>query len=511
MRTLIKKIDRKYFIAVVLFFASWISMSSDAVNTYFLQNKESFYVKVILAYIAILILQVEIKGKVTDEILLLGGFLLQFVYVTACLYNVSSHDLGYFQGFGSEDIGSGHLGYIGYLYNYGQLPQINPMEIWGYYNPPLHHILEAIWLSINTFIGFSEEICLENMQYLTMLYTMLSVCVLHSILKEIRLSGKARRMWTLAIAFHPFFAFTATNLGNDALSVLFIFLAILYTIKWYKDSSVKNIIILALVIGFGMMTKLTVGLIAPATAFVFLVGLWRNRATWKKFFGQFLIFGLICVPLGLWWSIRNLIMYDMPLGYVQSFVDIGGQDVTGYSFLGRLRPELKLWLYPFMSFNNLADRLDYGVTSTLIKTSLFCDERLFLDNHFGFYFCRWYVFVTLLLFLLSGCMFLWKLYEHIRYKLWNDTLFWFASIALIVQVISYITFCFAYPNVCSADFRYVVGCLAYLVIIMKENAIEKESKVAIRVKRVAVGLGHGLTVIFVGLTVFIYVIYLLGL
>lgn len=508
----IKKLVCNYYFMALLFAGiSWIIMSNSQVLNYFEKNSSLCYVTIILIYIVFLIVQIEVKGKVHDGYLLLGGFLLQFIYVTATPYNVSDHDLGFFQGFGSAELGEGHLGYIGYLFNYGQLPKTNPMEVWSYYNPPLFHFTEACWLKINALIGLPEAVCLENMQFLTMLYSMLSVCVFCSIMKEICLSDKARKIWMLAIAFHPFFWFTAAGLSNDALSVFFLFLAILYTIKWYKDNSIKNILILALTIGLGMMTKLTVGLIAPATAFVFLIVLWKKRTEWKKLFAQFCIFGIVCIPLGLWWSIRNFVKYDMPIGYVQSFTSFGGQDVREYSFLGRLRPELKLWLYPFMSFNNLAYRIDYGIPSTLIKTSLFCDVRLFLDDCFVFYVCRWYVFLTLLLFILAGCMFLWKLYEHIWHKQWNDTIFWFASIALMVQVITYIKFCFAYPNVCSADFRYVVGCLVYLMILMKTCEVKNEAAIATKIKSFAVCMGHGLTLIFVGMTLFIYIVYLLGL
>ena len=511
MKALIKKIDKTYAIAIGMFLISWLTMSNSNVLEFVGQNKHAFYVTILLLYMGVFVLQVEHKGEVSDRLLFLGGFILQFIYVFATPYNVSPHDLGYFPGFDSQTVANGHLGYIGYIFNYGHIPPMNPMEIWGYYNPPLHFLLEAIWLRLNYIMGFAETVCLENMQYLTMLYSMLCMCTLYSIINEIGLSEKGKKIWTLGIAFHPFFIFTAGCVNNDVLTLLFTLMAVLYTIKWYKDSTLKNILILALAISLGMMTKLNAALIAPATAFVFLVVLWKRRAEWKKLFVQFIAFGIVCVPLGMWWSVRGLLKYGMPIGYVQSFLSIGGQDVSEYSFLSRMIAERAQWMYPFMSFDNLAYRLDYGIPATLVKSSLFCDQRLFLDIEFGYYFCRALVFITTALFALAAIMVMWKVYEHIRYKLWDDIVFWFACIAIVVQIISYLGFCFGYPNVCSSDFRYVAACLAYLIIFMKENNIQREGKIGVRVKQVTSSFAYCLTILFAVLSVFIYVIYLLAL
>ncbi len=72
----------------------------------------------------------------------------------------------------------------------------------------------------------------------------------------------------------------------------------LYTIRWYRDSSLKNILILAVMIGCAMMAKVSAGLVAPAVAVVFLVKLWRERKSWKRYFGQFIPFGLVVFPPG---------------------------------------------------------------------------------------------------------------------------------------------------------------------------------------------------------------------
>lgn len=499
-----------YLPTILLFLLIWFGVSNETTASFLEVHKNACYVVLLVVYLVILIFQYKIKGKISDYSFLLGGFLFQFIFVTATGYLVCTHDMGTFPGFDTDYISAGHLGYIGYLFNYGHLPDFNPMSVWGFYHPPLHFIISAIWLKINVALGLSEAMCLENLQLLMMLYSMLSLCVLYSILKELNFSDRIKRMWLLFISFFPFFFYNAASLTNDTLSILFALVAILYTIKWYHNQTLKNIVILAFAIGLGMMTKLTVGLLAPATAFVFLVVLWRRRKEWKKLFVQFVVFGIICVPLGLWWSIRNAIMYDMPIGYVQEVL-ASAQDVSMFSAWERFFPSIEIWLHPFMTYNNFTDLIDYGIISTMIKSALFCDFPFFQYVQWEYQLCRIYIFLTLFLLLVVIGVFLWKVYEHIRYKLWNDTIFWFGSIALIVQIGMYISFAFNYPVVCSADFRYIVPCIAYFLIITRQTEISGQKDSVVKIKNVFAKTAEGMVILFAILSAFIYTICLLGL
>ena len=498
-----------YLPTILLFLGIWFGLSNSVTGVFFEVHKNACYVILLAAYVFILIIQHQIRGRIGDYSFLLGGFLFQFIFVTATGYLVCTHDMGTFPGFETDYISAGHLGYIGYLFNYGHLPDFNPMSVWGFYHPPLHFILAAIWLKINVAFGLSEALCLENLQLLMMLYSMLSLCVLYSILKELNVSDKTRRIWLLFISFFPFFFYNAANLTNDGLSILLALIAVLYTIKWYHKQSFKNIIVLAFAIGLGMMTKLTVGLIAPATAFVFLVVLWRRREEWKKMFVQFFTFGVICVPLGLWWSIRNAVRYQMPIGYVQEVL-ASAQEVSMFPVWERIFPKLDIWLHPFMTYHNFTDSIDYGIFSTMIKSALFCDFPFFAYQQWEYQLCRLYIFLTLFLFILVVGIFFWKLYEHIRYKLWKDTIFWFGCIAFVVQMVMYISFAFNYPVVCSADFRYIVPIIAYLMVISKQVEIDEKNSVK-KIKGIVGNLIEGLVLFFAIISAFLYTICLLSL
>lgn len=500
----------QYFKTTLLFLLIWFVVSNSRTAAFFELHKGACYVGLLVLYVAMLIFQYRIKGKIDDYSFLMGGFLFQFIYVTVTGYLVSTHDLGTFPGFDTDYVSAGHLGYIGYIFNYGHLPDFNPMPIWGFYHPPLHFIIGAVWLKCNVVLGFSEAMCLENLQLLTMFYNMLSLCVFYSILQELKFSERIKRVWVLFISFFPFFFHNAGSLANDSLAILLALVAVLYTIKWYHNQSWKNIIVLAFAIGLGMMTKLTVGLLAPATAFVFLVVLWRLRKEWKNMFSQFVVFGVICVPLGLWWSIKNAVLYEMPIAYVQPIL-ASAQEVSMFSPWERLFPSVDTWLNPFLTYHNFTSSIDYGIFSTMIKSALFSDFPFYHYVQWQYQLCRILVVLTLVLLLLGLAVFVWKIYEHIRYKQWNDTVFWFGSIALIVQMVMYITFAFNYPVVCSADFRYIVPVISYFLIISRQSKELNQKIGVVRFKEVILIFTETVITVFAVISAFLYTMCLLGL
>ena len=113
--------------------------------------------------------------------------------------------------------------------------------------------------------------------------------------------------------------------------------AFYYGFKWYGEGKTKDIITSALFTGFGMMTKLSVGLIAFPMGFLFIAKFIKDIRAEKglKTFGQLASFGVIAAPLGLWYSIRNLIRYNTPLGYVLK-LDIKHMDISRFTVKERL-------------------------------------------------------------------------------------------------------------------------------------------------------------------------------
>ena len=209
--------------------------------------------------------------------ILLAGFLLKLCYIAVVPYGISKHDLGSFTLTGFSDTDEGHLGFISYLYTFRRLPDFDPRLIWGFYNPPGFHILAALWYGINRRRGFAPLTCLENLQILTLIFVSVGICVTVKILEELFEKDRYLLYTAAFLSFFPFFTILSGTLNNDALAFLCSMTAVLYAIRWYRDQSVKNIVLIAVSLGFGMFTKLNVGLLSFPIGFLFLYALVKRR------------------------------------------------------------------------------------------------------------------------------------------------------------------------------------------------------------------------------------------
>jgi 4-amino-4-deoxy-L-arabinose transferase-like glycosyltransferase len=233
------------------------------------------------------------------------------------------------------------------------------------------------------------------------------------------------------------------------LMIFFMMTAFLYTIRWYKDPSYKNILLLALSIGAAMSTKFSGGLIAVFTAFVFLIVLLR-RIRNKNAAGlvnQFAAFALVCFPLGLWYHIRNLKLFDQAIGYVAQMKPDSALYVGNVSFVER-----------FFSFS-LPDMLhhvycnpydDFRLWEYTVKCALF-GEFTFSPEHNAFAVIL--IVSSLLLILLSLFAMVWFLiFDRKKNRLAVISL----AALWALLLLSFVFFNIAYPFGCTMDFRYIV-------------------------------------------------------
>ncbi len=385
-------------------------------------------------------------------LMIVAGIALRLIYI---LYTDSSsrqHDVGWFNW------SWGHANYIEYWYNNGlTLPDFDVRIIWQYYHPPLHHWLMALLLRGLTTIGIDYSTACQAIQILPMLYSSLIMVVSYKIFRQIKLSGTPLIVAMALICFHPTFVIMAGSFNNDILSILFIMLSILWAFKWYNNRTFKNIIVLALCIGLGMMTKLSVWMVAPAVAFLFIYALCKNLKDWTKYILQFVVFGVICVPLALWWQVRNFLTFGVPLTYVPNLGIDSNQYIGNMSILQRLFDFSKL-SNPFEAFiEQGATYNEYNPTLGLFKTAVF-DEGNNGINSVTFpqievtgAILLW---VSIILFLLCFVAFIYVMASKKSELPFTTRVFYVILFAVFLG--SYYIFCFQYPHTCTMNIRYCV-------------------------------------------------------
>ncbi len=386
-------------------------------------------------------------------------------YIFATPVWVRQHD---FIDFG---VGFGHGGYIEYFYYNKKLPDFDPREVWAFFQPPLHHIIAALWLGIQTSLGVAYRHAQENVQALTMFYAGGTVLLSHEIFKKMSLQGLGLFLPTLLIAFHPAIILLSGSLNNDALSLFLQVTTLYFTIVWYQKPSMGRVIGIAISIGCSMMAKVSGFLIAPAIALVFLDRWICEKECFKKYLGQFFVFGLISLPLGLWYPIRNFVKFKVPFNYTPHV----GEPVGNVSWIQRIfdmRTEKV-----FVSLLSNQDAYDeYNIPLTLLKTAMFGETDLSIGAEYIIPFANLLFCINIVLVLLSlGAMGYYFIKKTAYIK---GMLKWSFLLYYVVMMLFYFQFNFSMPYFSSQDFRYIIptaiiGAM-FLGFLLQDLEIGKE-------------------------------------
>ncbi len=301
-------------------------------------------------------------------LILLTGIIFRTSYILYTAIWTRQHDVIDF------GVGEGHAGYIEYIYNNLSLPPGDPRDKWAFFQPPLHHILAGLWMRFCAHFQLAYRQVQENVQLLTLFYICSVTILTFFICRELKLKEWGVRIALVVVCFHPALTLMAGSINNDALSLVLAALAVYLVILWYASPSYKLIILLALSVGLSMMAKLSGGTVAPAVAALFLLKLIKDKQNIRRYILQYLVFGIIVFPLGIWWEIRNMIKYDMPFNYIPP---VGEQ--LNVSMAARLFDLRIHSVFPAMISNG--DAYDeYNVFVSLFKTSLFDDANLSLES-----------------------------------------------------------------------------------------------------------------------------------
>lgn len=379
------------------------------------------------------------------QIIIFAGIIMRVGYTIYTHMFVRGNDLGEFSTNIHEN-GCGHLGYIYYIVENGKLPDGNSYQL---YHPPLYHILSAIAVQIAGIFIHSGDMQskFEFIQIINCTLACIMLPMLRNFLNEIYVDKKYAP-WAMAIvAFFPTFYQMGGRLNNDMAVTFFMFLCIVNTYRWYRKRDMKTVVYIALCFGLGMMSKISCGIMALFTGMVMLVVLYeefKNKNA-KQIIIQFVVFAAVCVPLALWYPVRNYILFDQPFNYVprieeNNFVYRGNVSWTErlFSF-----SSVDLAKQPFV---NLSE--DNNVIMTMLRTALY-GEAEFGGRNFAASIAN---IVNLLLVVVSLAAMIYVLIKNKKVK--SKAVFGVFVIWLIIFG-SFVQFNVAYPALCTANYRYI--------------------------------------------------------
>ena len=422
-----------------------------------------------LGYLGVLI-YLKLSGRLGENtivfMMILLGVLLRGGYVLLSGLYERQHDAGAYTGMGTDFVNPGHIGYIEYIYKFHKLPDINPYELFAYYHPPLHHIISYIWLQINIWLGAAEELAFENLQIVTLLYSCLCMSVTWKILKALDIKGNGLYIGLAFMVFHPATIVMAGSVNNDMLTILFMCLIILESIRWIQNKNLAGMIRLALYIGFGMITKLNSAVLAIPLGIIFLMHFVsvirsKDRGNILNWIKNYCIFAVIVIPIGLSWIVRNLIRFGEKPG-----VPVPGEASPMYtetfSLWSRLGiPSLADWNFSF-PFHPISAKACCNTWVIMFHTSLFAEEYPTDLPDILLVMCQ----ITFFMAVIFGIITVVLLFAVLLNKKTNREIFLFLLTGYVIMLISFAAFVIIYPYTCSSDFRYVAICLVYISIAL---------------------------------------------
>lgn len=288
------------------------------------------------------------------RLLLLLGMVLRIWYAVVTPVTLRGHDI---LELSADD--DGKAAYLLRLVQKGELPPSYDMQ---YYQQPFYYLLSALVSKGMSILwrNTTPEFLVNGGKVVSCVASCLFLLLAERLLRRF-VEEKVRIYVVAVLCVTPVLILTSGRLGEDAL-VGFFMLAVLWgTLQWETTPDWKHTLLLALLYGCGMMTKISLAFPACYTAYIF----WKNRKA-VQFWLKMVVFGVISLPLGLWYSLRNYFLFGQPIGYVM----LPGEGFyTGkYSYVARFfSMNMKNWLRT--PYTNPVE--NYNLPVYLLKSELF--------------------------------------------------------------------------------------------------------------------------------------------
>ena len=221
----------------------------------------------------------------------------------------------------------------------------------------LHHLLYfplsyATYKTANSLFAY-QPLEYYHLQLLSLLFAILSLIFIYKILKTLKIPPFYHYCGIFIIAFSYLFWIQAVEAEVHMAGLFFIISGIYFL--WFKEDSLKNLTISALLLSLSTGFHLINGLIAISVLAAFVV----RKVNFKRIFQFYLLFSLFFFLPYLLLKVTS----QIPLLATARDILMGKGKLTGYSYTGT---SLSRW--KGLSVKNLAHN------ATAVKNSILCPE-----------------------------------------------------------------------------------------------------------------------------------------
>ncbi|WP_352401144.1 glycosyltransferase family 39 protein [Anaerotignum sp.] len=412
--------------------------------------------------------------------ILLIAFVMRIGYMLYTPCTLRPHDL--------KNISIDSDGHAAYILNIleGHLPTSNEGQ---FYHPPLYHILSAlVILILKPILHLTSDMDVINCaRVVSCIFSCITLYCVKSLCYQLKINNFIPLSM---VGFLPNFYLMGGRVNNDAIALFFMTLIILFSIRWYQDQNTKNTVILALSFALGMISKLSVAILAISTGILMLCTLIKSFKEHNLFqtIRGLCLFAAASIPLGLSYAIRNFVLFHQPFHYV---LDVGsaGFISQNYSYFQRFLafPITKM-------FNPIYNNpyTDYNLWLYLLKGGLYGEFRFHIAVAIPAIMLFIYTILSILMMISVVCSLRDKDIE-VSYLLLSAT----------VLLVSYIIFNIKYPYGCTMDFRYVAPVFIINSLLFGRFLDKHHDK---KFSMVFYGISGGVVLIFSLLSIFMFCI-----
>lgn len=323
-----------------------------------------------------LLINKRVKFPVAVIFIISIGLVIRLIYMGYCdAIFKNQHDVwgGYT---------TGHLGITFSLFYTGKVPPLFEdfnMSYQFYHFKTAHVIFAGFMQFMKIFVGENQYILYQSLKIVSTMMSFGILVLTYFILKELNLTKRSLIFALILTISFPTLVILGANTNNDTALFFFTYLSIYFAIKFYKNHSWFNIIFLAISLGLTVSTKLSGALIALPIGVMMFYVLFKSikEKTFKHTFITYVVFALICFPIGLSWGIINKEVYGYPLTYVWQVTN-SNLMVEHNILLDRLLfiDLHQLFANPHVVLSNKNPGQTYNFFDFLIKSQLFGEWSL---------------------------------------------------------------------------------------------------------------------------------------
>lgn len=284
------------------------------------------------------------------------GIAIRILYVAGTPYHFRSHDL------------SGHVEYIRYVASHLSLPAEH--YGWETHQSPLYYVICGFWMHLTGQEGSSWLYGQWQSFSLLLSIGSLMICVpIANLAFQNSNQASERSLFLLVLGVFPGLVYLAGQISNDSLFTLISFSWLYFLLRWWLNPSLRNAVLLAFILGIGILTKNTTFVLGGITLVCCVI---QSKLTLQYRVKHISVIGAVCLLLAGWYQIPRVFSAStMPLFMVGNYTGIDRAAAISPSLLHSICFDpISMIKIPFNSITSDEYRRQY-LLEFFYKSSLF--------------------------------------------------------------------------------------------------------------------------------------------